>query len=71
MVKKSALMGGAMSFTAINLDRCPPPQIIEQADFEAIFSPQARLIELAPILPGAGAGERGPLCAIPASGRAT
>jgi len=40
-----------MSFTAINLDRLPPPQIIEQPDFEAIFSARkARLIELAPHL---------------------
>lgn len=40
-----------MSFTAINLDRLPAPQIIEQPDFETIFSARkARLIELAPHL---------------------
>lgn len=40
-----------MSFTAINLDRLPPPQIIEQPDFESIFAARkARLIELAPNL---------------------
>jgi phage-related baseplate assembly protein len=40
-----------MSFTAINLDRLPPPIIIEQPDFESIFAARkARLIELAPNL---------------------
>lgn len=40
-----------MSFTAINLDRLPPPIIIEQPDFESIFAARkARLIELAPDL---------------------
>lgn len=40
-----------MSFTAINLDRLPAPQIIEQPDFETIFAARkARLIELAPHL---------------------
>jgi phage-related baseplate assembly protein len=40
-----------MSFTAINLDRLPPPIIIEQPDFESIFAARkARLIELAPHL---------------------
>lgn len=40
-----------MSFTAINLERLPAPQIIEQPDFETIFAARkARLIELAPDL---------------------
>ena len=40
-----------MSFTAINLDRLPPPIIIEQPDFESIFAARkARLVELAPHL---------------------
>lgn len=40
-----------MSFTAINLERLPAPQIIEQPDFETIFDARkARLIELAPHL---------------------
>lgn len=40
-----------MSFTAINLDRLPPPIIIDQPDFESIFAARkARLIELAPHL---------------------
>ncbi|MGH1330774.1 MAG: baseplate assembly protein [Paracoccaceae bacterium] len=40
-----------MRFTAINLDRLPAPQIIEQPDFETIFAARkARLIELAPHL---------------------
>ena len=40
-----------MSFTAINLDRLPAPQIIEQPYFETIFAARkARLIELAPHL---------------------
>jgi len=40
-----------MSFTAINLDRLPPPIIIEQPDFASIFAARkARLIELAPHL---------------------
>lgn len=40
-----------MSFTAINLERLPAPQIIEQPDFETIFEARkARLIELAPDL---------------------
>jgi phage-related baseplate assembly protein len=40
-----------MSFTAINLDRLPAPQIIEQPDFETIFAARkARMIELAPHL---------------------
>ncbi len=40
-----------MSFTAINLERLPAPQIIEQPDLETIFAARkARLIELAPDL---------------------
>jgi phage-related baseplate assembly protein len=40
-----------MTFTAINLDRLPPPVIIEQPDFESIFAARkARLIEIAPHL---------------------
>ncbi|KMW60788.1 Phage-related baseplate assembly protein [Candidatus Rhodobacter oscarellae] len=40
-----------MSFTAINLERLPAPQIIEQPEFETIFEARkARLIELAPDL---------------------
>lgn len=40
-----------MSFTVINLDRLPAPQIIEKPDFETIFAARkARLIELAPHL---------------------
>lgn len=40
-----------MSFTVINLDRLPPPIIIDQPDFETIFAARkARLIELAPHL---------------------
>lgn len=38
-------------FSSINLDRLPPPQIIDQPDFETIFAARkARLIELAPEL---------------------
>lgn len=39
------------SFSAINLDQLPAPEVIEQLDFETIFQARkARLIELAPDL---------------------
>lgn len=54
-----------MSFTAINLDRLPPPIIIEQPDFESIFAARkARLIELAPNLAPALELESEPLVQI-------